>query len=417
MTDKDIIDYFVKDGKIVPARTNINHLTNKVPEMKEYLENRYPDSESYCESITRILYGIDEKPTCHYCGKPLRYIGMHKLFGTWCDSKCQLKDKSFIDERSYVLRNKSAEEKEEIKKKGRQTRLDRYGDENYNNRAKAEETYMEKYGSANPLVGDKRKEWEARIFAETGKRAVVNPKKTAETKLARYGDSGYSNKEKRLKTMMERYGGEYTLTSKELKAKVMQTNKEKYGDEHYINREKAKETMLERYGVVNPWQIPDVRARVDYEKIVETKIKNGTINTSKTEKQLYNILSELYGSDNVIKEYKDKRYKNPKTGRMWHCDFYIKQIDLFIELQGHYTHGPHPFNPTSEEDLLLKENIESNVCPERPSYARILDIWCNADVIKRNVAKENKLKYLEIFDLNFTMDDIKNMIKKVVEHG
>ena len=136
MTDKEIIDYFVKDGKIIPARTNINHLTNKVHEMKVYLENRYTDSESYCESISRILYGIEEKPKCRYCGKPLRYIGSEKLFGTWCDSKCQLRDREFIEKRSEFCRNKPQEEKEKIKEKAKTTKLERYGDENYNNREK-----------------------------------------------------------------------------------------------------------------------------------------------------------------------------------------------------------------------------------------------------------------------------------------
>lgn len=43
-------------------------------------------------------------------------------------------------------------------------------------------------------------------------------------------------------------------------------------------------------------------------------------------------LESLYGSDNVISQYQDKRYKNPKTGVLFNCDFYIPSEDLFIEL-------------------------------------------------------------------------------------
>lgn len=415
MSDEDIIKYFIKDNKIIPNRTNIKHLTKSVPEFKKYLDTRFFDSESYVETITRIFYKIEEKPKCHKCDKILHFLNFNKPFGKWCSSKCQLSDDDFIKERNKKQQNKSQYEKEQIQIKRKNTCLKKYGDKNYNNRQKAENTYFEKYNSKCPLSGEKRKEWSDKIFEKTGKYTITDAEKIAKTKLERYGDEGYVNKEKRLQTMKEKYGVEYTLQSTQLRNKTKHTKLEKYGNENYTNPEKAKQTCLIKYGVDNPFKIQEIRTRIDYDKVVDTKIKTGTINSSKQEKALYDILCDIYGTENIIQEYKDYRYKNPKTNRRWCCDFYIKNLDIFIELQGHYTHGTHPFDENSENDIQLKNQILEKVSESKPTYKKILEIWCETDVLKRTTAKENNLKYIEIFDLNFTKESITNIVNKILE--
>ena len=46
----------------------------------------------------------------------------------------------------------------------------------------------------------------------------------------------------------------------------------------------------------------------------------------------------------TIRQYKDSRYP-------YNCDFYIPCLDLFIEFQGYWTHGEHPFNPNDINDI------------------------------------------------------------------
>ena len=50
--------------------------------------------------------------------------------------------------------------------------------------------------------------------------------------------------------------------------------------------------------------------------------------------------------------------------------------------------------------------------PIKNQHTKKSDVWCNADVIKRNVAREHGLKYLEIFDTCFTEESIRESIKR-----
>ena len=115
--------------------------------------------------------------------------------------------------------------------------------------------------------------------------------------------------------MIERYGAKTTMQSKELAEKVRKTKLEKYGDANFINLEKARETMIERYGVENPFQMQSVRDKIDYTKVVETKKKNHTFNSSKEEERVYNILLKSYPNYTIFKQYEDERYKNKNNGK------------------------------------------------------------------------------------------------------
>lgn len=121
----------------------------------------------------------------------------------------------------------------------------------------------------------------------------------------------------------------------------------------------------------------------------ETKIKRCNINTSTCENNL-----ECWLISNNIKYYrnynKDSRYP-------YHVDFYLPEYDLFIEIQGHWSHGNHPFNESDLNDIKLLE-----IWKEKSSnfYQSAINVWTKKDVEKRNVAKNNKLNYLEIFTIN-----------------
>ena len=104
------------------------------------------------------------------------------------------------------------------------------------------------------------------------------------------------------------------------------------------------------------------------------------------EEQCFIDLQSKFNS--IERQYKSKLYP-------FHCDFYIKDIDTYIEIQGTWFHGNHPFNENDKNDLELlnkwKQKTSNN-------YKRAIDTWSIRDVKKRNVAKENNLNYLEFFN-------------------
>ena len=64
-------------------------------------------------------------------------------------------------------------------------------------------------------------------------------------------------------------------------------------------------------------------------KRFDTMKKNNSFNKSKEEEKYYSYLLHLYSPEDIVRQYYDKdRYP-------FHCDFYIKSEDLFIELNKH----------------------------------------------------------------------------------
>lgn len=137
--------------------------------------------------------------------------------------------------RSKTKANKSDDIKEQINQKGKLTRLAKYGDENYNNREKAKETMIELYGGNSTLS------------------SPILSKKVEETKLEKYGDAHYNNPNKNRETCLEKYGVDNVLKVPEIQEKINNTKIEKYGSIHVTQNEeimnKVKRTNLEKYGV------------------------------------------------------------------------------------------------------------------------------------------------------------------------
>ena len=156
---------------------------------------------------------------------------------------------------------------------------------------------------------------------------------------------------------------------------------------------------MERYGVEYSFFIPYVVERTfseeAKEKIRQTKRKNGTFNTSTIQKNFSAYMKTTYGDD-VVEEYSsDNRYP-------YACDFYIKSMDLFIEIQGAPGHGDHPFDENNADDVAIAKKWESKDFDKNPLYKSMLDVWTQSDVAKRYRAKEKGLNYIEIFSVRST---------------
>jgi len=120
--------------------------------------------------------------------------------------------------------NKTDEEKRSIIIKRGETKLDRYGDANYNNRERARNTCLEKYGVDSYSKTDEFKEKCCCCLTEES----LN--KIRQTKLNRYGDANYNNIDLIRKTNLERYGCKCVLQNTDVRTKIGNTMIALYGN-------------------------------------------------------------------------------------------------------------------------------------------------------------------------------------------
>jgi hypothetical protein len=102
---------------------------NLYPEnLKSYLQNRFADSDSIWETLTRIHKKIEKKPKCSVCGKPVHFIGKPaKMFSEYCSITCSSRSEKNIQ-------NKKA------------TQLKHWGTENCYDSSIYQEKMMKEYG-------------------------------------------------------------------------------------------------------------------------------------------------------------------------------------------------------------------------------------------------------------------------------
>ena len=130
--------------------------------------------------------------------------------------------------------------------------------------------------------------------------------------------------------------------------------------------------------------------------ILDILTKNNTWNKSKQEEYVYKKLISKF--NNVKRQYYSDLYP-------FKCDFYINDLNLYIEYNGSDLHNDHPFTG-SKDDLIEIEKIKQKaaVIKEKTGknisrYDNKIKIWTISDVNKRNIAKINNLNYKEFFNL------------------
>lgn len=100
-----------------------------------------------------------------------------------------------------------------------------------------------------------------------------------QTKLTRYGDANYNNKERSQQTKLERYGDAFFTNT----AKGRETKEKRYGNANYNNLEKARTTCLERYGCERASQAPAVKEK-HRRTVLERRDTSSSIRSSQHEK-------------------------------------------------------------------------------------------------------------------------------------
>ena len=206
--------------------------------------------------------------------------------------------------------------------------------------------------------------------------------KSSKTKELKYGDKNYNNRVQAKNTTLNVYGVNNVSQNPQIKEKIKQTNLQKLGVEMPFRskqiQEKAQDTKEIKYG--NKYY-------TNRDKFYETMKSNGFI--SQYENTFEYILKK-YKIEYIPQYNKDQRYP-------YHCDFYLPVHDIFIELNIYPAHGPHPFNKENKADCKLL-NQWKKLSKISNLYLDWIERWTKIDVLKRNTAKENKLKYFELYN-------------------
>ena len=121
--------------------------------------------------------------------------------------------------------------------KSKETKLNRYGNENYNNSEKYKETCLKLYN------------------VENCSKTEICKEKVKKTKLIRYNDENFNNKTKSILTSLEKYGCNHHFQNDDIKQKIKNTLIIKYGVDSYSKTESFKnkvfQTNINKYGVGN----------------------------------------------------------------------------------------------------------------------------------------------------------------------
>ena len=174
---------------------------------------------------------------------------------------------------------------------------------------------------------------------------------------------------KRKQTFLKKYGVDNALSLKSIQEKIYNTKLQKYGNGHYLGNRIAlnhKEIQLKRN---------------------KTCKLHNSFNSSKPEEEIYKLLIEKY--PNIIRQYKSDLYP-------FNCDFYIPELDLYIEINFHWTHGKEPYNDNNQKHKKL---IELWKLKNTKFYNIAIKVWTILDVNKRKTAKENNLNWIEFFNM------------------
>lgn len=376
MSNQELIEYLTDNSGEYNKRINRKYLETHDLNILHILYNVYDDLSEKTpvyEIYYRLKNNLKKRPVCIICGKPVKYTSGH--YAKFCSKECQYSD----------LGKKITKE---IKIK---SNLEKYGVE---------------HTSQLKEVTDKR----TKSRADHVNEIQQHVRESLYKKYGAYDVMHIPHILQKIKnTNLKKFGVEFPLQqlkkeNSEIYQKISQTCINKFGVGSPLKnkevREKIKQTNIQKYGVDNPLKNKEIWKKSQDNRQISSK--------SKLENNFLNYLKLKYESDDIITQYKSKEYP-------YYCDFYIKSINLYIEIQGHWTHNDHPFDINNLNDQLIMDIWRTKSLSDK-YYKNALNTWTIKDVEKRNTAIQNNLNYLEIFgktDLNKYIDIFENYIKNM----
>jgi len=325
-------------------------------------------------------------------------------------------------EQEYVFCNGECQRKSQssgvLKEKKRRVFLEKYGVDNPSScldvQDRKRQNSIEKYGcDFNSLPGIKAKR-KATWIKNYG---CDNPNKSP-TIMA-----------KRRATTLEKYGCEHYLGTKEAHDSLREYSMATYGVEHHMKSPKFmhdvfEKGFLDKHGVSNPLQLEKVKNKIR----ATCMAKYGVDNALKTPKARAAFYLALNNNDNLSSRVEDEFFvylqdyteahgftaqRQINIKDRWIIDFYIPEIDTYVEFDGAFWHGT---NKTIEElQRCVNESTSKN------------GIWKG---ILSNKHKDNKVnrwfevcgkKLVRVLDEDYLkakkQGNVKDMIEKLLGTG
>ena len=355
---------------------------------------------------------------CEYCGKKYYYT---KGQSNWkkddtlsvkgitayrfCSYECGIKSKQNNFEKTSVQKYgvKNAGGSQAATLKGKLTKLTNKNlNPNYQNEInkKRQTTFLSKYGVDHPSKSTAIKnkirstclqkydvDWPSKVKEVKQKvKSTISHKKAI--------DSNYQKNiiDKIQATTKERYGVLHYAETQEAKQKIKEKWKNKSKEEIASIQAKIKNTCKLRYGDENYKGREKLNWKEVIEKGFETKKKNGTLNISTGEKQIYDFIKTL--------GFKPTKYiiGNNHESKRFEIDIYIPELNIGIEYNGTYYHsseGPNGKNISTYHYNKSKYASELGI--------QLIHIWedqwkNNQDIIKSILkARLNKLENNTIY--------------------
>ena len=376
MSNQELIEYLTDNSGEYNKRINRKYLETHDLNILHILYNVYDDLSEKTpvyEIYYRLKNNLKKRPVCIICGKPVKYTSGH--YAKFCSKECQ-----------YSVLGKKITKEIKIK-----SNLEKYGVE---------------HTSQLKEVTDKR----TKSRADHVNEIQQHVRESLYKKYGAYDVMHIPHILQKIKnTNLKKFGVEFPLQqlkkeNNEIYQKISQTCINKFGVDSPLKnkevREKIKQTNIQRYGVDNPLKNKEIWKKSQDNRQISSK--------SKLENNFLNYLKLKYEPDDIITQYKSKEYP-------YYCDFYIKSINLYIEIQGHWTHNDHPFDINNLNDQLIMDIWRTKSLSDK-YYKNALNTWTIKDVEKRNTAIQNNLNYLEIFgktNLNKYIDIFENYIKNM----
>ena len=181
-----------------------------------------------------------------------------------------------------------------------------------------------------------------------------------------------------------------------------------------------KEEAFERKygnGIVNPFQVESVKMKIASTML--RKYGNGSYTrTQEYRDKVKSIMSETNKRRNETMERNDsfrgsslelivggilkKKFPDLKTQYVseeypFRCDFFIPSRNQYIEYNGTWTHGGHPFNEKDERDVAKLDDWKSR---NSKYYENAIETWTVRDVKKRNLARDSGLNFVELWNIS-----------------
>lgn len=325
-------------------------------------------------------------------------------------------------EQEYVFCNRECQRKSQssgaLKEKKRRVFLEKYGVDNPSSslaiQDKKRTNSIEKHGcnfSSLPEVKAKRKATWIKNYG------CDNPNKSPEVMA------------KRRATTLKKYGCEDYLGTKEARNGLREYSMKTYGTEHFMQSPEFMHDVFEqgfinKYGVSNPQKVEAVKAKVRATCMVKYGVDN-TLKTPKAREAFYLALNNNTCLSSKIEDeffaclqghvgslgYTAQHQINIRD--RWLVDFYIPEIDTYIEFDGVFWHG---INKTIEE---LQEQVDKSKSKT--------GIWKAVLNKKHKDSKENKWfkvcgkKLVRITDEEYLkakkQGNVKEMLDKLLGTG